>query len=47
MQWLIAEYMGYYNNVRPHNYNDCKAPAIVEALRLKHLAGLEKSVDTK
>lgn len=47
MQWLIAEYMGHYNNVRPHSYNDYRAPAIVEALRLKHLAGLEKSVGTK
>ena len=47
MKWLVAEYMGHYNNVRPHSYNGYIAPAKFEALRLEHLAELEKSVGTK
>lgn len=47
MKWLIAEYMGHYNNIRPHSYNDYIAPAKFEALRLEHLAEIEKSVGTK
>ena len=47
MKWLIAEYMGHYNNIRPHSYNDYIAPAKYEALRLEYLAEIEKSVGTK
>ena len=47
MKFLIADYMGHYNNVRPHSYNDYIPPAKFEALRLEHLAEIEKSVGTK
>ena len=47
MKFLIADYMGHYNNARPHSYNDYIPPAKFEALRLEHLAEIEKSVGTK
>ena len=47
MECLVAEYMGHYNNVRLHSYNDYIAPTKFEALRLEYLVELEKSVGTK
>ncbi len=47
MKWLIADYMGHYNQIRPHRHNGYIAPAKFEALRLAHLVEIEKSVGTE
>lgn len=40
VKWLVAEYMGHYNNARSHSYKGYIAPAKFEALHLEHLAEL-------
>ena len=47
MRWLISDYMGYYNHVRPHSNNGYLAPNRFEALRRAHLEKLERNLGTK
>lgn len=47
MRWLIAEYIGHYNHIRPHSHNGYIAPAKFEALRLAHLTEIGTSLGTE
>jgi len=39
MKWLVAEYMGHYNSIRPHSYNGYIAPCKVRGLALRAFGG--------
>lgn len=47
MKFLIAEYIGHYNHVRPHSTNDYLSPVKFEQKRVEYLTQLEKSLGIK
>jgi len=44
MKWLIAEYMGHYNHIRPHSTIGYLSPVKFEQERMEHLAQMENSL---
>jgi putative transposase len=44
MKWLIAEYMGHYNHIRPHSTIGYLSPVKFEQKRMEHLAQMENSL---
>lgn len=47
MRWLVSEYMGHYNHIRPHSTNGYIPPAKFEKLRLDRLKEIETNLGTK
>ncbi|WP_232023563.1 IS3 family transposase [Thiomicrorhabdus aquaedulcis] len=47
MRWLVSEYMGHYNHIRPHSSNGYIAPAKFEQIRLDRLKEIEENLGTK
>ena len=46
-RWVIREYIGYYNNERPHSKNSYIAPEQFEKLGKELAKAKEKSLGTK
>ncbi|WFE68518.1 IS3 family transposase [Thiomicrospira sp. R3] len=47
MRWLVSEYMGHYNHIRPHSSNGYIPPAKFERMRLDRLKAIEENLGTK
>jgi len=44
MKFVISEYIGHYNHIRPHSTNGYLSPAKSEQKRVQYLAQMEKSL---
>lgn len=47
MNWIISEFIGYYNHDRPHSTNNYLSPNQFEKIRLDEEAIIEQNLGTK